>query len=91
LEKITREELGGNILACNADIFRDSHPQAEYIKTHLEHQYPNITAPYAQRWNNGIREYCEANKLNYILETTFSSGPLINETIQALKDKDYRV
>ncbi|WP_259069933.1 zeta toxin family protein [Mucilaginibacter sp. X4EP1] len=91
LERITRTELGGNVVNCNADIFRDFHPQAEEIKQRFENYYPQITAPYAQEWNKGLREYCEANRLNYILETTFSSGPKMNETISELRQKGYRV
>ena len=91
LERITRVELGGNVVNCNADIFRDFHPQAEEIKQRFEDYYPQITAPFAQEWNKGLREYCEANRLNYILETTFSSGPKMNETIAELQQKGYRV
>lgn len=91
LERITRAELGGNVVNCNADIFRDFHPQAEEIKPRFEEYYPQITAPFAQEWNKGLREYCEANRLNYILETTFSSGQKMNETIAGLQQKGYRV
>jgi hypothetical protein len=91
LERITRTELGGNVVNCNADIFRDFHPQAEEIKQRFEAYYPQITAPFAQEWNIGLREYCEASRLNYILETTFSSGPKMNETIAELQQKGYRV
>jgi predicted ABC-type ATPase len=91
LERITRAELGGNVVNCNADLFRDFHPQAEEIKQRFEEYYPQITAPVAQEWNKGLREYCEANRLNYILETTFSSGQKMNETIAGLQKKGYRV
>ena len=91
LERITRAEFGGNIVNCNADIFRDYHPKSEEIKQRFEEYYPQITAPFAQEWNKGLREYCEANRLNYILETTFSSGQKMNETIADLKQKGYRV
>ncbi|MEO8948540.1 MAG: zeta toxin family protein, partial [Mucilaginibacter sp.] len=91
LEKIAATELGGNVLACNADIFRDYHPHAKYIRANLEDQLPELTAPAAQRWNNAIRAYCEANRFNYILETTFSSGAMMNDTIKDLKTKGYRV
>ena len=91
MERITRAELGGNVVNCNADIFRDFHPQAEEIKQRFKEYYPQITAPFAQEWNKGLREYCEANRLNYILETTFSSGQKMNETIANLQQKGYRV
>jgi hypothetical protein len=91
LERITRLELGNNVISCNADIFRDHHPDAERIKHRHEAEYPGITADFAQQWNNGLRDYCEAHHLNYILETTFSSGKGMNETIKSLTDKGYRV
>ena len=91
MERIARTELGGNIISCNADTFRDYHPKSEEIKQRFENYYPEITATIAQAWNNGLREYCEANRLNYILETTFSSGPKMNETIVGLQEKGYFV
>lgn len=91
LERIARAELGGNIINCNADLFRDYHPDAHEIKSRFESYYPSLTAKYAQDWNNGLRAHCEANRLNYILETTFSSGPGMNKTIDELQKKGYRV
>lgn len=91
LERIARAELGGNIINCNADLFRDYHPDAHEIKSRFESYYPSLTAKYAQDWNNGLRAYCEDNRLNYILETTFSSGPEMNKTIDELQQKGYRV
>ena len=91
LERIARKELGQNVVNCNADIFRDYHPDVEKIKAKHESYYPEITAEYAQGWNNGLRAYCEANRMNFILETTFSSGNLMNKTISELQDKGYRV
>lgn len=91
MERLASAELGGNVISCNADIFRDYHPYAEKIKAAHESYYPEITAEYAQKWNNGLRTYCEDNRLSYILETTFSSGSLMNKTISDLLDKGYRV
>ncbi|HEY8781958.1 MAG TPA: zeta toxin family protein [Mucilaginibacter sp.] len=91
LERIARTELGGDIIVCNADLFRDYHPNAEEIKNRYEAYYPEITAKYAQDWNNGLRAYCEATRMNYILETTFSSGTTMNKTIDELQQKGYRV
>lgn len=91
MEKITARELGDSVVICNADTLRDFHPRSEEIKQRFEDYYPEITAPYAQEWNKGLRDYCEANRLNYILETTFSSGSKMNETIADLHRKDYRV
>lgn len=91
LEKLSLKELGGHVIVCNADLFRDYHPNAEEIKNRYEAYYPEITAKFAREWNNGLRSYCEANRLNYILETTFSSGPAMNQTIAELQEKGYRV
>ena len=71
LEKIASDELGGNVMVCNGDIFRDYHPQAETIKADFEAYYLELTVKTAHAWNQGLREYCEQRRLNYILETTF--------------------
>ncbi|TSJ39698.1 hypothetical protein FO440_18340 [Mucilaginibacter corticis] len=91
LEILAVEELACNVVVCNADTLRDFHPKAQEIKRNFEEFYPEITAQYAQEWNEGLRSYCEANRLNYILETTFSSGHKMNQTITDLREKDYRV
>ncbi len=76
---------------CNADLFRDFHPFGEEIKQKFEADYPELTSGHAQGWKNGLRDHCEANRLNYIMETTFSSGFDINKTIAEMKAKEYRV
>lgn len=91
LEKEASSTLSDNVVICNADLFRDFHPATMSIKRDHEQHYPEITARYARDWNNGLRDYCEANRLNFILETTFSSGTVMTETIAALKRKGYRV
>jgi predicted ABC-type ATPase len=79
------------IVTCNADEYRDYHPQSDEIKKNHERYYPEITVTYSQPWNNGLRTYCEENRLNYILETTFSSGKVMNDTIRDIKQKGYQV
>ncbi|SDE44381.1 Zeta toxin [Mucilaginibacter pineti] len=91
LERMARTELGGDVIICNADLFRDYHPDSEEIRFSYENYFPEVTSKYAQDWNNGLRDYCEANRLNYILETTFSSGAGMNKTIYALQQKGYQV
>ncbi|MFA6275233.1 MAG: zeta toxin family protein [Pedobacter sp.] len=91
LEKEARLELFDNVVTCNADLFRDFHPDASLIRSKHSEYYPEITSDYAQRWNRGLRDHCEKHKLNYILETTFSSGELMNETIESLKSMGYVV
>ncbi len=91
LTKIARSILGNNTVTCNADEYRDYHPKAEEIKRLYEQFYPEITVAYSQQWNNLLRKYCEENSIHFILETTFSSGDLMNETIRQLKQKGYEV
>lgn len=91
LEKQARTELFDNVVTCNADLFRDFHPHANLIRAKHPSYYPELTAGYAQAWNKGLRDYCEAHKLSYILETTFSSGELMNQTIGQLKELGYRI
>ena len=78
-------------MICNPDTLRDFHPEAETIKRQHEFYYPDLTAEYAQAWKNSLIAYCQQNRLNFIMETTFASGPDINRIIQELKDKEYRV
>ncbi|HTE00860.1 MAG TPA: zeta toxin family protein [Mucilaginibacter sp.] len=80
-----------NLVICNADDFRDFHPQANEIKSNHEGAYPEITAAFSQPWNDGLRAYCEANRLSYVMETTFSSRIRMSETITDIKDKGYKV
>jgi predicted ABC-type ATPase len=92
-ELITQAQkiIGSNIVVCNADDYRVMHPHFKTIVQEFEDIYPELTASYAQIWNNRLREHCESRNLNYILETTFSSGTKMNETIQQIKEKGYQV
>jgi predicted ABC-type ATPase len=80
-----------NAVICNADDFRDLHPFASQIKKQHESLFPDLTAEFAQECNNRLRQYCEDHKFNYILETTFSSGDRMNETIANMRSKGYNV
>jgi predicted ABC-type ATPase len=91
LEKEARQGLMDNVVICNADLFRDFHPFAKTILSKYEAFYPEITSDYANARNIGFKDYCERNRLKYILETTFSSGERMNNTISELKQKGYRV
>lgn len=92
-ELITQAQsmIGKNAVICNADDYRDYHPKSDEIKQKHEAYYPEITVTYSQPWNNRLKAHCEANRFNYILETTFSSGDVMNNTIRALKEKGYTV
>lgn len=48
LEDLAQKELGGNVVNCNADLFRDFHPRGEEIKHKFEAYYPELTSGYAQ-------------------------------------------
>lgn len=89
---IVQGTMTGNVVICNADNFRAFHPRhAEIIKEVPSDLYPDVTAPYAMYWNKMLRDHCEAHKLNYVLETTFSSGKRMNDTISEMKSKNYEV
>lgn len=83
--------LNETLVICNADDYRDFHPRSEEIKRDHEEYYPELTVKYAQAWNNGLRAFCEDNRFNYVMETTFSSGELMNETLTTIKKKNYQV
>ena len=91
MEKEARLELDENVVVCNGDTWRDYHPDSNLIKSKHEALYPELTVEAAHAWNKGLRDYCEANRLNYILETTFSSGKAMNQTIAELRRKGYKV
>lgn len=91
LQKVAEAKFRGNVVICNADNFRDYHPLAHEIKLNFPEHYPDLTADYAQKWNDRLCEYCRENRLNYILETTFPSGNRLSNTIVELKENGYRV
>lgn len=82
---------GKNVVICNADDYRDYHPKSDEIKKLHEEAYPEITVAYSQPWNMRLKQHCEEKHYNYIMETTFSSGQVMNETLAAIKDKGYDV
>lgn len=92
-ELITQAQdvLGINAVTCNADDYRDQHPMHKEIKAKHEKYYPDITADYSLVWNDRLRKHCEDNNFNYILETTFSSGDRMNDTIRIMGSKGYTV
>ncbi|WP_316833782.1 zeta toxin family protein [Pedobacter nutrimenti] len=92
-ELITQAQdvLGINTVTCNADDYRDQHPLYQEIKSKHEKYYPDITADYSLVWNDRLRKHCEDNDFNYILETTFSSGDRMNDTIHSMKNIGYTV
>lgn len=83
--------LKGNVVICNADDYRDSHPFSEEIKEKHEEYYPDITVEYSHAWNNLLVENCIERKLNFILETTFSSGNNMNDTIRRFRSNGFKV
>jgi predicted ABC-type ATPase len=91
LQKEAESKLAGNAVICNADNFRDYHPLAHEMKRDHPSFYPDITAPLAQRWNNSLVKHCVEKKFSFILETTFYSGPKLNQTIYSFKEAGYHV
>ncbi|RQO30409.1 hypothetical protein DBR32_12635 [Taibaiella sp. KBW10] len=91
LQKNAEALLRDNAVVCNADNLRDYHPLSTEIKKKYPLAYPELTTAYAQQWNDQLCRYCRENRLNYILETTFSSGERLNETIREMKDNGFEV
>ncbi len=91
VQRVVQEKFKDNIILCNADNFREVHPLAHQLKKLYPELYPEISAPISQLWAAGVQQYCRKNKLNYILETTFKDGEMLNKTIQALKEADFKV
>jgi predicted ABC-type ATPase len=91
LQKEAESQLAGNAVICNADNFRDYHPLAREIKRDHPSLYPEITAPLAQRWNDSLVKHCVDKGFNFILETTFSSGRKLNQTIYSFKEAGFQV
>jgi predicted ABC-type ATPase len=84
-------KISKNSVICNADDYRDVHPSIKEIKELYPQYYPDLTSKFAQDCNNLLRQHCEEQRLNYILETTFSSGERMNQTIRDMRSKDYEV
>ncbi|MDB5086494.1 MAG: hypothetical protein JWR09_488 [Mucilaginibacter sp.] len=88
---IAQKMIHDNLVICNADDFRDFHPDSDEIKSLYEIDYPEITVTYSQSWNDGLRTYCESNRLSYVMETTFTSRERMNDTIREIKGKRYNI
>lgn len=91
LQKAAEDKLYHNTVICNADDLRDFHPKAPEIKSKYPELYPELTSGYAQKWNDALCQVCRSLRLNYILETTFSSGERLNDTIKDIKASHYKV
>lgn len=91
LQKEAEYKLLMNSVICNADNFREYHPFSPEIATLHTAEYPEVTAEYAHKWNDELCRHCRKRKLNYILETTFSSGERLNATIREIKKDGYQV
>jgi predicted ABC-type ATPase len=84
-------KISRNSVICNADDYRDLHPKIKEIKELQPQYYPDLTSKFAQDCNNLLRQHCEEYHLNYILETTFSSGKRMNDTIREMRSRGYDV
>jgi len=91
LEKEAGSTLGDILVICNPDNLRDFHPVSRRLKRIYPQFYAAITTEYAQKWNDLLCVYCEDNRLNYILEPTFSSDCYLDEKIREMKDRGYIV
>ncbi|WP_160139633.1 zeta toxin family protein [Chryseobacterium sp. c4a] len=91
LEKVAGSILMERAVICNPDNLRDFHPLSRRLKRNYPDLYAGIITEYAQKWNDLLCAYCQDNRLNYILETTFSSGSYLEEKIGEIKNRGYVV
>lgn len=79
------EQLQGNAVICDIDALRDFHPKIKLLKKEYPGDYNKHTYTYAHRWNAEVIKYCLHNKMNFILETTFSDGEWLNKVIDEIE------
>lgn len=70
LNNLVQAQLADNLLECNADTLRDYHPDVEQILREREVDYPSITWPAANTWNNALIDAGVAQLYNLLIETT---------------------
>jgi len=83
--------VGKTELILNADNFRAFHPLHDDIIKESPDYYPDLTGKFAIDLNNMLVQYCLGNRLDFILETTFSSLGQMNSTIKRFKKKGHIV
>jgi predicted ABC-type ATPase len=88
---IIKAQLLMNVVECNADNFREYHPQHEDIIKEPSDYYPDLTGKFANVVNDVLVNHCLEKKLNFILETTFSSRGVMNSTIKKFAKRGYIV
>ena len=87
LEKLAFIDLGRNAIICNVDNLKKFHPHSQEIARNYPEYYTDLTNEYAHKWNLALRNYCLKNKINFILETTFSDGNSINIILDKYRRK----
>ncbi len=90
LEKLAFIDLGRNAIICNVDNLKKFHPHSQEIARNYPEYYTDLTNEYAHKWNLALRNYCLKNKINFILETTFSDGNSINIILDKIKKNHFQ-
>lgn len=89
LNKMVSAQHGGNILECNADNLRNYHPEADRILRERELDYPDLTWPAANHWNNQLIELGIERRYNLLIETTLWRAEITLETLRRMKARGY--
>lgn len=81
--------LHNNVLECNADNFRDLHPEIDRIRNDHLTNYSDLTWPAADKWNKDLIEAGLQRNLNIVIETTGRVLQLVLETFKLFKQAGY--
>ncbi|MBV7533318.1 zeta toxin family protein [Chitinophaga sp. sic0106] len=85
-----RIETSRNLLVCNADDFRERHPNAARILQDRESDFPDLTWPLADFCNTRLKKHGIANNLNILIETTLQDYKLVLADFERMKALGYR-
>ncbi len=89
LNKLVQQQLAGNILECNADNFRDLHPDVDRILREQEADYPDLTWPAASSWNKALIDEGIKHRYHILIETTLHDRELALDTFTRMKQYGY--
>lgn len=90
IEKLIVKE-NSNCVVCNSDNLRDFHSKMQLLKKHCAEAYVEISAFYAQKWNQKLIQFCKENKYNVLIETTFRDYKIIKKTYEDFKKEGYKI
>lgn len=90
LNNLIKRQLEGNILECNADNLRDYHPDVDKILRDREIDYPTLTWPAANSWNNSLIDEGISHLYNLLIETTLRNQEQALATFTRMKNNGYK-